>query len=420
MAKNTHNKNTNDKKFRFIPYRKHDLVEMCLQEQRLKGEEKDFRQLYYMLSSIFHFDFHQIIESLKDCYAPVDPDSDTRPFTNPDHLTEADFSTLLDGLLEKANYQRITQADLNQALNESSLFKIRLQVNFDDFSEVLLFCRGESIREESLSGWFGLRSKTIRFTNYDRVVVYLRFKDDYAPPNQPSISCKPGSTLLKLFQNVPKADLEMLFPNTQVRMRTIDKLMIGVPAVISGGIVLTTKLSASLVLIGSLFGFWLGLANQPVELNKAAIAALLAGLATLGGYLWKQFNNFKNRKLRFMQELTQNLYFKNLDNNAGVFHRLANDAEEEETKEAVLAYYFLLTSTQPLSEAQLDKKIEHWLATQWQCEVDFEIDDALDKLRNLSLVTQENGLLSAVPLPRAIELLDQRWDGYFVPSNTAN
>jgi hypothetical protein len=40
-------------------------------------------------------------------------------------------------------------------------------------------------------------------------------------------SNKPGVTLLKLFQNVPKADLEMLIPNTTVRMFNLDKLLIG-------------------------------------------------------------------------------------------------------------------------------------------------------------------------------------------------
>ena len=86
--------------------------------------------------------------------------------------------------------------------------------------------------------------------------------------------------------------------------------------------------------MGSLFGFWLGISSQPVELNKATLVVLFAGIAALGGYLFKQFNKFKNRKLRFMQTLTQNLYFKNLDNNAGVFHRIVNDAEEEEGKES--------------------------------------------------------------------------------------
>ena len=102
------------------------------------------------------------------------------------------------------------------------------------------------------TSWIGLVSKTIAFTNYERVVVYIRFRDDYQQTKDQLPACRPGSTLLKLFQNVPKADLEMLFPNTPVRMRTVDKLLIGVPAVVSGGIVLTTKLGASLVLLGSL------------------------------------------------------------------------------------------------------------------------------------------------------------------------
>ena len=392
---------------------------MCLQDNRLSDQGKDFRQLYYMLSSIFHFEYHQIIESLKDVYAPIDPDSDTRYYENTQRLSDMDFVGLLGGLLEKANYERVTQEALNQAMSESSLFKIRLHVDFDDFSEVLLFCRGVSTRKETISSWMGLRKKSITFTNYDRVVVYLRFKDDYQQVKNPLPYCKPGATLLKLFQNVPRADLEMLFPNTRVRMRTIDKLLIGVPAVVSGGIVLTTKLGASLILLGSLFGFWLGLSNQPVELNKTAIMALLAGLAALGGYLWKQFSNFKNRKLRFMQTLTQNLYFKNLDNNAGVFHRLADDAEEEECKEAILAYYFLLLSEQPLSRAQLDNKIEHWLVEQWQCEVDFEIDDALEKLVALALVQQVDEKYTAIAIKDGINKLDLRWDDYFVAPASA-
>lgn len=386
---------------------------MCLQDAKLAGQEENFRQLYYMLSSIFHFEFHKIIESLKDSYAPLDPDSDTRAFDSAQALSNLDFVELLGGLLDKANYEQITEAELNQALTESSLFKIRLHVDFDDFSEVLLFCRGASQREETISSLFGLLKKNICFTNYDRVVLYIRFGDDFDGSQHGMPSCKSGATLLRLFQNVPKADLEMLFPNTSVRMRLIDKLLIGVPAVVSGGIVLSTKLGASLVLIGSLLGFWLGLSSEPVELNQTRLMILLAGVAALGGYLWKQFNNFKNRKLRFMQALTQNLYFKNLDNNAGVFHRLANDAEEEECKEALLAYYFLLISDKPLTLIELDKEIEQWLQEKWQCSVDFEIGDALNKLRALELLTETGDKLSVVSINEGIKTLDACWDNYF-------
>ena len=209
----------------------------------------------------------------------------------------------------------------------------------------------------------------------------------------------------------------MLFPNTRVGMRLMDKLLIGVPAVVSGGIVLTTKLGASLVLLGSLFGYWLGVSSKPVELNQAAVLALLAGAAALGGYLWKQFNNFKNRKIRFMQALTQNLYFKNLDNNAGVFYRLANDAEEEESKEAILAYYFLLVGSAPLTRGELDRNIETWFESEWNCRLDFEIDDALHKLVTLGLVEKSGDKLEAVPVEQGIRILDQRWDNYFVAEN---
>jgi len=410
-------KNTPEKCFNFIPFRKHDIVEMCLKDNLLSDQETEFRHLSSMLSSIYHFEYHNIIESLKDSYALIDPDSDTRkPLAT--ELDKCDnFSVLLNTLLEKANYERITEDELNQALNESSLFKIRLHVDFDDFEEVLLFCRGESIREEKVPQWLGLSSKTITFINYDRVVVYIRLSKDYQESKNSLPFSKPGATLLKLFQNVPKADLEMLFPNTQVRMRTIDKLLIGIPALISGSIVLTTKLGAALILLGSLLGFWFGLSQQPVELNKTTILVLLAGMTTLGGYLWKQFSNFKNRKLRFMQSLTQNLYFKNLDNNAGVFHRLANDAEEEEGKEALLAYYFLLISKPLLSKSELDRQIETWLLEKRHCAIDFEIDDAVTKLLNIGLIKKTDNTLVAISIAEAIRVLDQRWDNYFTHDN---
>ena len=388
---------------------------MCIRDNVMTADIDNFRQLSHMLDQIFHFEFHQVIEALKNAYAGIDPDSDTlRPGFHDAQAGES-FVGLLDGLLEKANYQRITQADLNRAMSESSLFKINLHVEFNDFSEVSLFARGESVRVETVSSWFGLRKKSIEFVNYERVVVYIRMRDDFEHTKHDFAGCRAGATLLKLFRNVPKADLEMLFPNTRVRMRLMDKLLIGVPALVSGGLVLTTKLSASLVLLGSLFGYWFGVSNQqPAEFNQASVMALLAGVAALGGYLWKQFSNFKNRKIRFMQALTKNLYFKNLDNNAGVFHRLANDAEEEESKEAILAYYFLLTSDEALTKAELDKKIERWFESRWNCAIDFEIDDALHKLLALGLVDTSIEKLSVVSIDQGIRILDHRWDNYFV------
>lgn len=404
------------KRLRFIPYRKHDVVEMCLQKNEDNINPIQFKKLSYMLSSIFHFEFYKVTESMKNAYASVNPDADTIDIGLPEKSTDIEFVDLLEGLLQKANYERISEAELNQAMTEESMFKIRLHVDLDNFSDVLIFSRGETLRKETVSSFFGLFPKEIEFLNYDRVVVYLRFKDDFVSSSGLETYFNPGATVLKLFKNVPKADLEMLFPNTRVRMRTLDKLLIGIPAAISGGIVITTKLGATLVLIGSLLGFWLGFTSQPVEINTTVILALFAGLAAFGGYLWKQFSNFKNRKLKFMQTLTQNLYFKNLDNNAGVFHRLADDAEEEECKEAIIAYYFLLSNPDGLTKAQLDKAIEDWFQVEWLCELNFEIDDALNKLLSLDIIIETDIGFKALVVDDAIKRLDLRWDNYFSAS----
>jgi len=402
---------------RYIPYRKNDIIQMCLATGQLDEKQAEhFRTFSRLLQSVFHYEFHNIQEQLKDAYAPINPDTDTRELKLQDTVELPRFIDLLESLLDKANYEKVSDQDLQQALNEESMFKIRLQVDFNEFSEVLLFCRGQSVRNETLVSWFGLRKRNISFTNYDRVVVYLKFRQDFDSSEYQLPVNRAGVTLLKLFQNVPKADLEMLFPNTRVRMRTMDKLLIGVPAVISGGIVITTKLGTTLVLMGSLIGYWIGAHQNPVELNKATLIALLAGLGALGAYLWKQFSNFRNRKLQFMQMLTRNLYFKNLDNNAGVFLRLINDAEEEEAKETILAYYFLMMSGKALTPAELDSEIESWFVERWQTGIDFEVDDALQKLVRFQLVEPVDDKYSAVELDQALKRLDEQWDNYFIPA----
>jgi hypothetical protein len=69
---------SSDKKFRFIPFRRADIVEMCLRDDNLGEAKNEFRQLAHMLAQIFHFEFHGVLEALKDSYADLDPDVDTR------------------------------------------------------------------------------------------------------------------------------------------------------------------------------------------------------------------------------------------------------------------------------------------------------------------------------------------------------
>ena len=404
---------------RFIPYRKQDIVEMCLRELEFDDSGTSFRQFCELLSNSFHVEYHQTLESLKNDYAPFDPNADTKqlePYSSEQKAQcQARFAENFAGVLNAANFEKITEQDLQEALTEESLFKVRLEVEFDDFEQVVFYRRGESQLSEPITSFFGLRKQSINFTNFDRVAVFITFKgkEHFDQKNKPLLGFEPGSTIVKLFQNVPKADLEMLFPNSEVRMRPIDKAIIGGSAVVGGAVVLVTKLGASLVLLATLLAFWLGWREESVEMTQQHFISFAIGMGVLGGFVFKEWSKFKNRKIKFMKALSDNLYFKNLDNNAGVFHTLIDAAEEEDFKEAILAYSFLLNNSSGLSAQALDNTIEHWFENKYQSQVDFEISDALSKLERLQLVVMKDDIYLAVPLGKAKQKLDEYWDNIF-------
>jgi hypothetical protein len=413
------------KKDRFIPLRKTDLIQACLDDGRLSTEQRGaFKTLSQLIVSTLHFEYHHILEELKDSYAPFDPNSDTLAITQ---LTDEILQTKQDiftdrftQVLNAANFEKVTDQDLQEALNEESLFKVRLAVEFEDFADVVFYRRGEYQQTETISKFWGLLKQKITFTNYDKVAVYIKFKDaDYFNQKKSTAAnfepgfADPGSTIIKLFQNVPKADLEMLFPNSQVRMRTIDKAIIGGSALVGGAVVLVTKLGASLLVLAGLLSYWFGFSSQEVTINTQQLIALGIGAGVLGGFIFKEWSKFKNRKLRFMKALADNLYFKNLDNNSGVFHNLIDSAEEEECKEAILAYYFLVTIGGSMTSEQLDKKIEQWFSEQFDFQIDFEIADALAKLERFGIVKSNDDQYIALSISAAQLQLDTQWDGLF-------
>lgn len=412
---------TRARRARFVPFRRRDIVAMCLAEGALApGEADAFRLTASMVASVVHQEFHVRLEALKDAYAPVAADSDTRtlsptiegvrPPSRP-----VDLVKVLSTVLERGNFEPVTRKELHVALREESLFRVRLEVNYDDFEEVLVFKRGETERTERVRAWHYLKKTVVKFVNYDRVLIYVRFKDaeHFRRRKRRNLPFEPGSVFIKMFQSIPRADVEMLFPNAEVRMKFRDKLIFGVPAVVSGAIIAATRLGAAAVLIGALVAFWVGWRKDEVQLDETALLALAAGLFAIGGYLWRQFSNFKNRKIRFLKLLADNLYFKKLDTNAGVFHRLIDAAEEEESKEAILAYFFLLAAKGPLTGRELDHRVEAWFREKWNFALDFDLDDAMRKLLRFGLAERDGGGYRAVPLDEAQRRLDRVWDDFF-------
>lgn len=425
---------------RFIPFRKRDIATLC--ENLLANEIVNFRYFSTLLANRIHYQYHEQLEALKDSYSHFDPNKDTRELQSSNErvrkLNQKAFAKGFANLLNAANFEKVTDDDLEAALNEESLFKVRLAVSFDDFEDVVFYRRGESIKTETVRTFFGLRKKQVSFTNYDKVAVYITFKDEtyFKDKGQIPVTFKPGSTIVKLFQNVPKADLEMLFPNSEVKMRPLDKLIISASAAIGGTVVLVTKLGASLLLMASFLAFWLGFKNEEVELTKQSLITFGIGMGVFGSFIFKEWTKFKNRKIRFMKALSDNLYFKNLDNNAGVFHTLIDAAEEEDCKEALLAYTFLLKCSEVSVEGgaafcevrtereiaaggmvltTLDSAIETYFLEELNCALDFDVSDAIDKLLTMELVERNGDVYVARTLHAAVKILDDYWDNIYQP-----
>lgn len=402
----------------FLPFRKSAVISLCAEELP-DGERASFLEFARLLAALVHYGFHARGDAALDAYQLVDPAEDVRMIRAATARDRAAARAIVErelvALAEAADFTRIDAAEIDRAFAEHSLVKVRLEVDDDDIDTVMFFRRGVTQRSEQVKSLYGLRRRSIEFTSYSKVLVYIAFTERAEPDgDRPN-----GGVLLKLFQNVPRNDLEMLYPRVRVRMRPLDKLLIGVPAVISGIIVLVTKLVASLGLLVLLLAFWVGLREESVRLDQTALVTLGAGLAAFGGYLVRQFSKFKNRKIELMKTLSEHLYFRNLDNDAGVFHHLLGAAEESEVKETVLAYHFLRTAERPLTAAELDQRIEGWFRQRWDTTFDFEIRDGLRTLRKLDLLTEdEHGGLGAVTVSQARQRLDRHWDDVFGPASS--
>ena len=227
---------------RFIPFRKKDIRQMLLDDGGLKTETQieDFRQFCHILQSIFHFEFHAKLEKLKDSYFPMNPDlKHWKKFGNKelDDLSRELFDSLLE-VLNHANYDEITPREIEQAYASSALLQVNVRIDMDAFERIQIFYRGRRTEHFQIKKLWGLQKKKAATEVLERVVLLVRFKPkayfEHRKHKPKTLNFEPGSTLIKLFKDVPKEDIEILFPNCRVTMGVKDKLLLTVPAIAGG------------------------------------------------------------------------------------------------------------------------------------------------------------------------------------------
>ena len=319
-------------------------------------------------------------------------------------------------LLTQGNFTRIAPEDFHVILTKDSHYGLDLQVDTDAFEELLIFYRGATTITErhrdirkAYIGW-----KEIRVPVFQRLFILFKLKPYETRVQelmeQQKVDRKKAEAIvrrqrkmlpdtvtsdhvyIKLFKNMPRSDVEMAFPNTKVRFRPFDKIKLG----------LTAGSGVGVGVVGTIGK--LALLSNPYT--------LVMTLGGLGGIAARQASNFIAQRNRYMVVLAKNLYFHSMADNRGVMTLLADRAADEDIKEEMLLYTALANERLNARDlATIDRGIEGYLSSTFGINVDFDVSDALDRLKKEGIVTElEDGTLKTLPPQEAALHIDKLWD----------
>ena len=382
----------------YIPLSRNELVQRLVNGHKFGPKERETLLVVgQLLSAILHREYNQRLEELKGAYAPFDPDGlAAERLSDAVQMQQATVVFERFGeLLQRANFRKLSDDELRATLQNSSDWGLRVKVDFTLFEKLEVFVRGDALGRWERCNWqTSYVKETVEIPIYERLALIFRLRADRPSPK----GLKPGMITLKLFKNIPQMDVEMLLPGSRVRMTWFDQAKIVLPT-FSG-----LALAAFKVFKGAVvFAF------------ASAYGLLMSLIFVFGmlGYGLRSFFGYLNTKERYQHNLTRSLYYQNLDNNAGVLFRLLDEAEDQDFREAMIAWFLLWQSagtsgwTAEALDIEAERKLREWL----KHEVDFEVADALEKLQRFGLAEQlGSNRWRATPLALARFRLERLWN----------
>jgi hypothetical protein len=427
----------------FIPCLRRDCIEKCVNDGELSPDRSQrFRELCEILCAYLHFECHRYVDGVKEHYVHFDPDRDTKSFDRKDAASlkdhEAKVEQLFRIIAERANYYEITGTEIENCFEATTLIKLRTTVDLDDFDCVVCFARGDIYKNTTVRKAF--KKKEIPVDVLQRVLLLLKYKDEAyfetldekkrKKKKDQSPLFKPGKIYAYFYKDVPKFDLELLFPNVEVGMNLKDKLLFAVPA-FGGSVGVLFKAIPQIIIIAGVVLFFtagpgyavkLGVTEESVTKIMPIMTALMGVIIVLGGLAFRQWSNYRKKRMSFLKDVSEQLFFRNLATNQAVFHRLIDSVEEEEGKEMILVLYHLLIGPEEgLTREDLDAKIEAWMKEKFEAVINFDIDGPLNNLsrfkgpaREVTLIEKDgDNRWRVIPIEDAKHLLDHLWDNAY-------
>lgn len=383
----------------YIPLKPQDLIALLKEIHGDDPRNGALRKLFLKLIVVTHQQYRSHHERLVSLYHQFDPDVDVIQTklrvavkSDPKQLDldcRALFGEIADSL-DYANYRRLKPLEIQQALNVASHWGVRLKIRFAFFRRLEVYGRGDIIakrwKRELLRFW---RLREVDVPIYQRLVVVFRTKEFQ---NFPEL-LDPNCVHVRMFKNIPKLDVDMMLPGTQVKMGWMDTGKIGLPT-LWGVLLLASKLARSIWLLAML---------SAIKFFSSFLLVVAILIATVF-YGVKSTFSYVTAKRRYQLNVARNLYYQNLDNNLGALLRLVEEAEQQESCEAILAYHVLINSKVGcISEDAIAAQAETILHSLTGIEIDFDVNDALRDLSAIGLVQLTADGWRAIAIDDAME-----------------
>jgi hypothetical protein len=406
---------------KFLPVTRHALLDrLTVPGLWPRGDQVQARRFMRYLDYWRRHGYAAKLLDLEQVYEPFSPDTDllhTRKFTPQERQAmQKRLVAQVTDLLTQGNFTRVDPESFSIILTRESHYGLDLQVDTESFEELLIFYRGATTIGEwrrdirkAYMGWkevkvpvfqrlcilFKLKPFDVRVAEVMRQGKLDKRRAERAVRRQRKMlpdTVTSDYVYIKLFKNMPRSDVEMAFPNTRVRFRLFDKIKLGVTA-------------------GS--GFGVGVVGT---VGKLALLSnpytLVMTLGGLGGIVVRQASAFIAQRNRYMVVLARNLYFHSMADNRGVMTLLADRAADEDIKEEMLLYTALANAQINIHDLDaVDRTIEEYLAKTFGIDVDFDVTDALSRLKQEGVVTElPDGTLQTMPPHEAALHIDKLWD----------
>lgn len=399
----------------FIPARRSELAAAIAAD----GGDAALGDVAKLLSALLHHEAYAQLEALKALYDPLDPDAPPARRNVSAGAFEAFEAALIDALT-RANFSEIAHDTVQTRDATKLLTGLAIKPSMAGIRSIRYFARGARPDTVELKSWFGLRTQQLPVQVMSDVVVLVGFKADNEIGREDAAAfakmrrgVRPGAALVKHFRNVATAELVTLHPGAKPSMLGRDRVFLAAPAVATGVPVLLNIWPAMTVLFAVIAAYFGAQGVIDDDEMKRALAAI-SGLVAVIAFVMRQRLKYEAQGLRYQKRLAETVYFRNLANNGGVIDLLVGAGEEQDAKEALLAYAALVRGGQPMAKGELDMACEAFLRDKLGLDVNFEIQDALAKLERLGLVTRDaSEMFSATAPADALARLDGEWDALF-------